>query len=55
LVKGIRIDFEKQLTYGTGTLYASVIAPTAKQTEIAYAITEGAFATINFDKFHSMM
>jgi hypothetical protein len=42
LVKGVRIDFEKQLTYGTGTLYASDITPTSKQTETDYAITEGA-------------
>jgi hypothetical protein len=55
LVKGVRIDFEEQLTYGTGTLYASDITPTVKQTETAYAITEAAFAIINFDKFHSMM
>jgi hypothetical protein len=40
LLKGVRIDFEKQLTYGTGTLYASM---------------KGAFAIIIFDKFHSMM
>jgi hypothetical protein len=44
LVKGVRIDFEKQLTYGTGNLYATDITPTVKQTEAAYAITEGAFA-----------
>jgi hypothetical protein len=55
LVNVIRIDFEKQLTYGTGTVYASDITPTVKQTETAYAITEGAFAIINFDKFHRMM
>jgi hypothetical protein len=53
--KGVRIDFEKKLNYGTGTLYASDITPTAKQTETAYAITEGPFAIINFDKFHSMI
>jgi hypothetical protein len=53
--KGVRIDSEKQLTYVTGTLYASDITPTAKQTETAYAITEETFAIINFDKFHSMM
>jgi hypothetical protein len=55
LVKGVRIAFQKQLTYGTGTLYASDITPTVKQTETVYAITEGAFAIINVDKFHSMM
>jgi hypothetical protein len=55
LVKGVRIYFEKQLNYGTGTIYASVITPTSKQTENEYAITEGAFTIINFDKFHSMM
>jgi hypothetical protein len=55
LVKGVKLDFEKEITYGTGTLYASNITPTVKQTESAYAITEGAFATINLDKFHSMM
>jgi hypothetical protein len=25
LVKGVRIDFEKQLTYGTDTLYAKIL------------------------------
>jgi hypothetical protein len=55
LVKGVRIDFEKQLTYGTVTLYASDITPTAKQTESAYAIIEGAFAIIIFDEILSMM
>jgi hypothetical protein len=37
------------------TLYASDITPKSKQVESAYAITEGAFAIINFDKFHIMM
>jgi hypothetical protein len=55
LAKVVRIDFEKQLTYGSGTLYASDITPTVKQIETTFAITEGAFAIINFDKFHSMM
>jgi hypothetical protein len=55
LVKGVRIYFEKQLAYGTGTLYASDITPKATQKVTAYAITEGAFAIINTDKFHSMM
>jgi hypothetical protein len=55
LVKAVRINFDKQLTYGTGTLYASDITTTAKQTETSNTITEGAFAIINFDKFHIMM
>jgi hypothetical protein len=54
VVKRVRIDFEKQSTYGTGSLYANDIIPTAKQTKIAYVITEGPFAIINFEKFHCM-
>jgi hypothetical protein len=30
LVQGVRIDFEKQLEHGTGTIYASDITPTVK-------------------------
>jgi hypothetical protein len=55
LVKGVSIDFEKQLTCGSVTQYASDITPTIYKNETAYAISEGAFANINFDKFHSMM
>jgi hypothetical protein len=56
LVNGVRIDFEKQLTYGTGKLYASDITPTSNKVETEYTIGEEAeFVIINFYKFHSMM
>jgi hypothetical protein len=55
LVQGVRIDFEKQLTYASGTLYASDITPSINKNETDYAVTEGVFAIIYFDKFHNMM
>jgi hypothetical protein len=55
LVQDVRIEFEKQLEYGTGTLYASDTIRTVHKQETAYDISEGSLAIINFDKFHSMM